>query len=432
MISTAVIGTDAAIMADEVAGAIAEHLASPTILAQRRDPPWWPQSLAAGALAVALLHIERARAGLGPWARGHDWLALAAAQPIGTGNDSHLHHGVPALAFVLHHGAQDHPARYGRALAALDNHLATLTRHRLDRAHARIDRADTTTMAEFDAIRGLSGLGALHLTRDPDGDLIRSVLAYLVRLTEPVDDHRETLPGWWTHLDPSGRRSAHYPDGHANNGVAHGIGGPLALLSLAARAGVRVDGQTTAITRICSWLDRWRRDSPSGPWWPHWITRAELRAGHSSATAPGRPSWCYGTAGLARARQLAAIALDDPHRRHTAQTALLDATTPDRITTFRDASVCHGIAGLLRITVRAAADTNDNSTETATTDLAGRVPELLATAVRDTAVTTLLNRNELLSGDLGLFEGAAGVALALHTTSNAPVPSEWDACLLIS
>lgn len=392
----------------------------------RSDPPWWSQSLAVGALAIALLHIERARGELAPWQRVHDWLAFAARQPIDAGPDSHLHYGAPALAYVLHTAAHDHPGRYDRALATLDHQLAATTRRRLDDAHSRIDHGEPATMAEFDAIRGLAGMGAYWLRQDPDGDLVRAVLAYLVRLTEPVEDHGETLPGWWTHLAPSGRRSDEFPHGHANLGAAHGIAGPLALLSLAARREVRVEGQHTAINRICDWLDRWRQDTPSGPWWPHWITRAELRAGRSVATAPGRPSWCYGTAGLARAQQLAGIALGDVTRQHLAETALERATEPDSLATFRDASVCHGLAGLLHITARAADDA-------ITAGLAARLPVLQAAALDHTSIADLARSATLNDRGVGLFEGATGIALALHTaTTSRRATSGWDACLLTS
>lgn len=50
-------------------------------------------------------------------------------------------------------------------------------------------------MAEFDGIRGLAGIGAHLLRRAPHEDLLRSVLAYLVRLTDPVTDDGELLPG---------------------------------------------------------------------------------------------------------------------------------------------------------------------------------------------------------------------------------------------
>jgi lantibiotic biosynthesis protein len=77
--------------------------------------------------------------------------------------------------------------------------------------------------------------------------------------------------------------------------MAHGIAGPLALLSLAMRRGIVADGQAEAIKRICSWLDAWRQDHETGPWWPETITLEETRLGRPRQTRPMRPSWCYGT-----------------------------------------------------------------------------------------------------------------------------------------
>lgn len=78
-----------------LAGEIADRLASP---AQPRGgglpQGWWPQSLAHGAVGVALLHIERAQADLGPWQRAHDWLACASGAVV-AGPRSHLFAGHP-------------------------------------------------------------------------------------------------------------------------------------------------------------------------------------------------------------------------------------------------------------------------------------------------------------------------------------------------
>lgn len=383
-----------------VADAIADRLASPADVRNldlKHD--WWPQSLAVGAAGVALLHIERARAGLAPWQRAHDWLACAAHRSVNSGDDSHLYYGAPALAFALH-AAADRPGRYARALDTLDCHIAVTTRRRLDRAHARMDRGELPALAEFDAIRGLAGIGAHLLRRDPGGDLIRAVLVYLVRLTDLVKDDGELLPGWWSGLTPSGRPSKDSPGGHANSGVAHGVGGPLALLSLAARSGVRVDGQAEAISRICAWFDRWRQDGDAGPWWPYWVTRAQLRDGRLRTSGPSRPSWCYGTAGLARAQQLA-------------------ATT--------DFSLCHGYAGLVHIAGRATADA-------LTPELTACLPLLLSAIVPDTDADGLVESlRRSPAGDMGLLEGAAGIALALHTAeAETPPVSGWDSCLLIN
>jgi hypothetical protein len=412
----------AAVLADK----IADLFASPSQARSLGLPQgWWPQSLAYGAAGIALLHTERAHAGLAPWQRAHDWLACAAAGGVAAGTVTHLFHGAPALAFALH-AAAGQTGAYARALATLDQAITAATRSRLEAAHARMDRGELPALAEFDTIRGLSGIGACLLLSHPDPALLRAVLAYLVRLTEPVTDGGDRLPGWWTSQDPAGKPSADFPGGHANNGVAHGIGGPLSLLSLTARNGVTVDGQAEAIGRICDWLDRWRHDTGAGPWWPYWITRAQVRGEQPNSRQPLRPSWCYGTAGLARAQQLAAIATRDTSRQLMAEHALAAALTdPQQLAATTGTSLCHGHAGLLHIAGRAAADQSSEH-------LAACLPELLARITPPHATADTLAAS-LLRADIGLLDGAAGTALALHSASTGTPPlSGWDTCLLIN
>src|SRR5690606_3748951 len=237
-----------------------------------KQPPGWSQSLAKGAVGTALLHIERAHAGTGSWQTAHTWLAAATSSEITGGPTTGLFFGAPAVAYALHTANRCAPGRYERTLAALDHSITNTTRLRLDRAHARIDRAAPARFAEWDLIYGRTGIGAYLLRRDPYSPLLRDVLSYLVRLTEPLHLDGQALPGWWTHTDPTGAVSPQFPGGHGNLGIAHGITGPLALLSLAPRHGVNVDGHSAAVARICTWLDTWRQDSDTGPWWPRWIT----------------------------------------------------------------------------------------------------------------------------------------------------------------
>ncbi len=366
-----------------------------------------------GAVGVALLHLERAASGLSDANTAHTWLAAADDGPVSAGPHATLFFGAPALAFALH-AAADRPGRYERALEALDARVAAVTRRRLDQAHARIDRRDRPALAEFDLINGLTGLGAHLLRRDPHGDLLGQVLAYLVRLTEPLG--AEDLPGWWTDLAPTGRRSADLPGGHGNFGMAHGISGPLALLSLAMRRGIVADGQAAAITRICFWLDTWRQDRDTGPWWPETITLDETRLGRPKQTRPRRPSWCYGTPGLARAQQLAGQATADTNRQRLAEQALIGCLNdPEQLERITDHSLCHGSAGLFQTTWHITADAHTPDLTTHLHDLA----ELLLTP-------------EPPGATIGLLDGSTGLALALSTAAaDEPPASRWDACLLL-
>jgi hypothetical protein len=402
----------AAVLAD----AMATQTAVPTF-APGPETNGLSQSMAKGAPGIALLHIERARAGRGDWNTVHAWLSAATRSLINAGPDAGLYVGAPAVAFAVH-AAADRPGRYTRALTTLHATVSSLTRDRLDRAHQRLARRELPAFTEFDLFYGLTGLGAYHLHLDPHGEAVRHVLTYLVRLTEPVRHHGEQLPGWWTDRAPTGQRSADFPGGHGSLGMAHGISGPLALLALARRRGITVDGHLEAIDRICAWLDTWRRDQDAGPWWPQWIIRDEQRRRRVNQPGPLRPSWCYGTPGIARAQQLAGIATGDTARQQLAEHALSacvsDASQLGRIV---DSGLCHGWAGLFQTAWRAAADA-------ATPLIADRLPYLVA---------LLLRHAEPSAVGTGFLEGDAGLALALHTAADpAPPISGWDACLLIA
>lgn len=329
---------------------------------------------------------------------------------------SGLHRGAPAVAFALHLAGQP---GYAAALTTLDEHIGDLTRSRLTRAHHRLDEGQLPALGEYDLIRGLTGIGVYLLSRHAGSELLSAVLSYLVRLTEPVADSGRTLPGWWTGHAPDDRPSPRWPGGHANLGLAHGVAGPLALLSLALHRGVAVPEHADAIARICCWFDQWSVDAGTGSdavWWPETITASELSAGVTRQPGPGRPSWCYGTPGIARAQQVAGQALADPHRRRRAEHAL--AACLHELSQIRDATVCHGWAGLLLTAWRTAADAAD--------------PDRFPLRALSTQLDEHLRRRRRPDGD-GLLEGATGVQLVQHTLA-APHPSRhrWDSCLLLT
>ncbi|MFD5948125.1 lanthionine synthetase C family protein [Streptomyces collinus] len=390
------------------------------------------QHLAYGPPGIALLHIELAANGLGPWYRAHDWLTAASRQPLTSGPDSHPFYGAPAFAHALSCAADHLPGSYQRALNAMDGQITVDVGRRLDAAHRRIDAGRLPQLAEFDAIRGITGYGAFLLRRDSGSSTMRAVLDYCVRLTEPITHHGETLPGWWAETGPSGSPDDRFPGGHANTGMAHGIGGVLAFLALAARNGSVADGHHAALRTILAWLDRWKEKADRGPVWPYWVTRGELRTGRLASSAPRRPSWCYGTAGLARAQQLAALALGDTSRQIYAENALVAALTdPEQLKATTDNGLCHGFAGL----AHAAARTADDAHPSTAGRLRATIPALLAAVIPPGAdpeliATTLIQDKE---GGPGLLDGAAGIALALLAPSTAAPPrSVWDACLLIA
>lgn len=346
------------------------------------------QSLARGDLGRALCLAVDAHTDPTAGVTLHEQLRHLG--PVVDGEDAGLFYGAPALAFVLHLA----PAGYQRALGALDDVNEALTRSRLTAAHRRIDHQSPAAFAEYDVIRGLAGLGLLWLHRGTRPGLVTDVLTYLVRLTEPMPDR----PGWWVWHRPDDP-NAH--GGHANNALAHGIAGPLAVLALGRLRGFTVAGHDDAVRRVVQHLDAARREDATRYWWDRWDDEAR--------TAPPPLSWCYGAPGLVRAQQLAALALQDRARQVTLEQTMVQQLQEETPGPAEDPCLCHGTAGLLKVCERIAADAID--------------PQPFHHHIESLGAQ-LLTSHRLATP--GVLDGLDGVHLAAQDT---PLP--WDACLAL-
>ncbi|MGW9356484.1 lanthionine synthetase C family protein [Streptomyces diastaticus] len=347
------------------------------------------QDLSEGALGMALLDIERHDLST---ARRH--LTQATARGVSTGSNASLFHGAPALEFVL-----------ARANGAGDDVRAATDRvvdARLAAARRRQAVGALPHLAEWDLIRGLTGLAALLLSRKPPGHRLPDVLACLVALAHPAHGDDRTVPGWWSPVGPDGKEMA---GGHGNNGMAHGVAGPLAVLSLALREGVSVPGQEEAVGTFATWLDRHGTH--------YWSTAADLDADQPPAPNPVRQSWCYGQPGIARAQQLAALALGDTARRRAAEdTVAAILTDPLRLARITNSTLCHGWAGLLTLTRAVAADSPS--------------PDRFTPIIQDLHRRLTADWEHLPKP--GFMEGRAGAQLALHATDT----TGWSRALLLT
>lgn len=405
--------TAAAVLLEQYTAQLAKPTAPPL------SEPWAVQSLANGAAGIGLLHTEIASSHSGLWRTAHHWIVSAASGHISAADSAGLFLGAPAVGFLLSTVPPAFQHLYSPARKTLHRHITHLAHRRTDTALARISRRDLATFAEYDLFHGLTGIGAYLLRTDPDGGALHRVLSYLVALTRPLAPGGRGMPGWWVRHDPARGQSHHFPGGHGNLGAAHGITGPLLLLAQALRSGVTVPGHREAMWIICEHLADWCQYGPAGPWWPEHLSRRDLENGHPHHSAPTRPSWCYGTTGIARAGQLAGIALHDPGLQTFYEDTLYQALTdPVQLAQVTDNGLCHGWAGIYQTAIRAAADSSD-----ARLDLAAQhLGDTLATEVRpEEDVRT------------GLLNGSAGTALALLTLASQQAPTTgWDTCLLIN
>ncbi|MFJ8806079.1 lanthionine synthetase C family protein [Streptomyces sp. NPDC102490] len=375
--------------------------------------------LGGGLAGNALYEMVVARE-QGDWRAAHAAAKAISSRPVAAHPaQANLYRGAPAVAYVLHIAGN---SAYARSLAQLDAETVAIVSDRLDAAHRRMDNGRPPRLREYDLISGLTGLGAYLLHRGRD-NVLNHVLRYLVRLlTGPltIDGHR--VPGWWAATDPRDAvGTGRFAHGHANFGIAHGVAGPLALLALARRAGHTVDGQGDALAEGIAHLTAWAQPFDNGSiGWPELLPLDAYRKGPEPAAAPGRPSWCYGTPGITRALQLAALALHDDTARHLAERTAFQAVTDFRQTCqITEASVCHGWAGLLLATDRIASDA-------ALPDLTGELPGLHA------RLESAMARAETPE-DAGLLTGNAGVRLTQYTLNTSrPLDLGWETCLLLN
>ncbi|MFG2224533.1 lanthionine synthetase C family protein [Streptomyces sp. NPDC048644] len=395
--------------ADAAAG-IAARLADPEHVAAAA-PDWSPLSLDGGHPGLALLFAELARHDPSLRAVAHAHLAAAATHlPARAGHS--LYHGGPALAFAAH-TARQAPQHYAGLLERLDPLLDAALHRALEDEHTRLAQGRPgVPCARYDLVSGVTGLTRLLLARqDTHREALADALSYLVRLTCPLSLDGEPVPGWWAPAGPGGGPDPDFPRGHVNYGLAHGISGPLAVLSAALLAGTSVPGVRRAVADLAGELLA-RRTTEGG--WPALIP---LERYGKEPPPPGRSAWCYGTPGVACALHRAGQALGRPDLQRIAVDALAaDLDHPRRVT---DPTFCHGRAGLLHICHTLATASGD--------------PRLAAH--RDTLAAQLLtaHRPPGPHDHPGLLTGTAGIALALHAyATGTPPASGWDGALLLS
>jgi hypothetical protein len=405
-----------------------------------RSTHWIPYTISQGYAGLAVLwgYLDSCFGDEGWDVTGREHLELAVrgaetvpALPVG------LFSGLSGLAFGAWQLSRQ-GTRYRRLLARLDEAICARA---IALAESLQDQDDGVTIGDFDVISGLSGVGAYLLCRHDQpvpAAALTAVIRALVDLTADVDD----VPRWHTpaRLLWDEEMRAVYPNGNLNCGLAHGIPGPLAFLSLALRTGSAVPGQPEAIARMADWLCANRCDDAWGINWPNAVPlepdgasdSGHLRPGsaQSAPDGPSRCAWCYGSPGIARALWLAGEALDRDAYRAPAIAAMEDVfRRPVAVRRIDSPTFCHGVAGLLAITLRFAHDTGR--------PVFLEASRALAQQLRDSyRPESLLGFRNLEVADHeidqpGFLDGAPGVALVLLAAASEVEPT-WDRVFLLS
>ncbi|MET8864826.1 lanthionine synthetase LanC family protein [Nonomuraea sp. NPDC004580] len=362
---------------------------------------WSRDGLSRGDAGLALLcaALDEARPGEGWDARAHEFLAAGletAGRPDGSLALFSGRVGYAAAVWACSRGG----SRYRDLTEALDAAMLPL----MGSLPGRLPSGPSY----YDVVSGISGWVGYLVVRErtPAVDAACSaVTGPLVRLLSPRGiDNLGYL------LEP-GRPVV-------DLGLAHGVAGVLAALSLLHRR--TPDRDAAAAVR---WGARFLMDHVRDGMWP---ARVDLGPRPDDGRRSGGGSWCHGDAGIARALFHAGEALDDADIRGFAVDAVrLRCHGPVPVPS---PSLCHGLAGRWLLTAAFAADTGDPVLRSAAAGHAGallgrfRPQSLLGYADVEADGRRVDNP--------GLLRGAAGVALALLAAGGEQMPA-WPRLLLV-
>jgi lantibiotic modifying enzyme len=338
-------------------------------------------------------------------------------------------------AFTRLESAPSKPALYGGyvGVAWVAQHLRQFARFREDPdPEGEVEQALTEHLTSdswngnYDLIGGLVGIGVYALERRESAQARSCLQAVVQKLAASATF---TSPGatWLTppeRLQGPIRESC--PAGYFNLGVAHGVPGVIALLSVAEGCGV----PEGLVAEAVEWLLRQRlaEDSDFPAWLPAGAPNAVL--------TPARLAWCYGDAGVAAALALAARASGSPTWLRAAHSIARAASQRAvEMTGVIDACLCHGSAGLAHVFARLARSLGDPSFDAVAL---GWYERTLMYRKGGVGVGGFCARGsvprsagEPTRADSSFLSGSLGIGLVL-LSAIAPIAPNWDRVLLLS
>lgn len=250
---------------------------------------------------------------------------------------------------------------------------------------------------------GLVGIGTYALDR------MESTPALMALVIERLADVRSPSGAWV--VDAAALFGTHdhgRPDHYVDLGMAHGLAGLVAFLTLAAAAGC-VTARPMLSEASGALLAHQRPSAPAFP---------ALVADAGPVEVP--PRWCYGDIGVAGALALGAPLIAHPLVPQALTTILRWAggeAASRAAAGMSELGLCHGLAGVSQTMHRVAAATGLAHAWEA------------AQAWGETLVDRL--DNDAICDGPGFLTGASGVGLALLSLATDVMPL-WDRALLLS
>lgn len=216
---------------------------------------------------------------------------------------------------------------------------------------------DDLLIYQYDCVRGLSGILNYILYVDSGNDenkiIIEDVLRYLIKITKRKLVNGKKVPGWHIKNENQIREDEkiRFQNGNFDFGVAHGIAGPLAVMSIAYQKGYCIRGQKEAILTIIEEYERLAlRFKDCTFWQGQYSFEDYLQSNQDNLVHKNKMSWCYGPIGILRALKLAGAALGSQQMEERGQKNIyVIAEMLSKDYCLDSPIICHGYAGLMTL-----------------------------------------------------------------------------------
>jgi len=262
---------------------------------------------------------------------------------------------------------------YTKLLKALNQ---IITNSLSDVIEQYIQEIPNLKMQYYDCITGISGIAAylIHIEDKSNIPIIEKLLSYLVELTKKRNVDGNIVLGWHITSENQFRpdEKIRYPKGNFNFGLSHGVAGPLAVLSLAYKKGIHVNGHKQAISDIIEEYRLLAAYNSGCVYWPgQYSYENYLLNSKDFLMNDNRMSWCYGSIGILRALKLGAEAINDNDllKWVTDNVSQIAQMSIDKYI-FMSPTICHGYAGLLSLLTIEYRESNNQLLENRINELA--------------------------------------------------------------
>lgn len=274
----------------------------------------------------------------------------------------------------------------------------------------RVEKINSLEVSNYDLISGVTGVGNFMLNNGlfKDNEISNSIIKYYKKLCNKRNDKYCWFIEYQNQISTNEEMNT-YRSGHYDCGMAHGIAGPLRILSELYLHGLIDDKY---IINILEFYENIEETIDGIICWP-----GKVDNNFNSVYKSLNLSWCYGIIGISPSLIKAYTVLGDIQKSEILYTNYINLSklliTNNNMKYFNTITICHGHSGLLCGLNQALMVTHDKN--------------ILKSI--DMLRRHIINRINFLDNTGSLLEGKQGVLLSLLSTINPN--TEFEQLLLL-